>query len=475
MIRNLVLLIAVIVTLTACQKEGAKISSRVTDLSSIKYPELKFTLPKPERVVLKNGMVLHFYENHELPIVDIEAMVRVGSAWEPEGKSGLANLMGNVWRSGSTKAIAPEKFDERLEFIGAGIETNVDKKSGTISLSVLKKDLDEGLSLFADLIKNPSFNKKRFAVAKRSMIEGIKRENDDPQKIAARELDKVLFARHKYGSPPTLKSVNALSRADVKQFYYDHVGPESFIVGISGDFDSSEMTARFETLFADFKPAKEKISGFPKTPTDIEGGVFIVNKNRPQTVIRAGHFGISRRNNDYYAVRVMNYMLGGGGFSSRLMKQIRSTKGLAYSVWSYYSGGYEGRGVFLMGGETKAESTHEFLSEAITIMKDIIENGVTKDELAQAKEAIANRFVHAFEKDFKIVSQYTWLEYFDMPEGYLESFRGRIGAVTLSDIKRVAAKYLHPENLVIIAVGDAKKMGEKMDEFGTTKEIKLSE
>ncbi|GMT42826.1 MAG: peptidase M16 [bacterium] len=437
----------------------------------LRYPALKFNPPVTKRLVLKNGMTLHLLENHELPIVDISSMVRIGSAYEPAEKAGLASLTGGVWRSGGTTTVPPGELDEKLEFIGASLETSIGREAGSISLSTLTKDLDEGLRLFADLILNPAFDEKRFDVAKERMIEGIKREDDDPTTIARREFKRLLLGDHPFGHVPTLKTLGRISRDDCEKFYKDHIGPRNFIIGISGDFYTAEIVGKLEKLFWDMKPAKQQLPEIPPLPEKINAGVYIMDKKLPQTVFRSGHFGISRRNPDYYAVRVMNFIMGGGGFSSRMLKDIRSKRGLAYSVWSYFVGGENLRGRFVTGGETKAESSYEFMLATRDIIWRMVEHGVSEMELTLAKESIINSFVFGFDKDTKIVSKYLWLEYYGLPMDYLETFRDNIRKVTRADAKRAAAEYLHPDEMIILAVGDNSVMGKDLARLGPVKYI----
>jgi zinc protease len=251
------------------------------------------------------------------------------------------------------------------------------------------------------------------------------------------------------------------------------VGPENFIIGISGDFDSKVIIARFENLFNDFPHAKVGLPDIPPLPDDVNAGVFLVNKKVPQTVFRSGHFGVSRKNPDYYSARVMNFILGGGGFTSRLLQEIRSTKGLAYSVWSYFFGGETDKGFFLTGGETKAASSFEFISVTRDIIRRMIEKGVSDKELTLAKESILNSFIFGFDKDVKIVSKYVWLEYNDLPPDYLEKFRDNIQKVTRSDVKKAAKKYLHPDEMIILAVGDKSLIGEDLGKIGPVTLIDL--
>ncbi len=440
----------------------------------LRYPALDFKLPVTKRVALPNGMVLHLLEDHELPLVNVSAMVRIGSAWEPAEKAGLAALTGSLWRAGGTDGLSPGKLDQELEFMAAILETSIGQESGSITLNVMAKDLDRGLTLFADLIRRPAFDEQRFAVLKNQMIENIAREEDDPEALADREFRKLLFAGHPFGNVPDKNSVAGITRGDCADFFRRRVGPGSFIVAISGDFDSGDMVRRFTELFDGFAPAPEPVGSVPELPDDITPGVYLVDKPLPQTGIRMGHYGISRKDPDFDAARVMNYVLGGGGFASRLMKEIRTVRGLAYSVWSYFGYADATRGAFMVGGETKAASTHEFADTARSIMEEVAAKGITAEELALAKEALLNSFVFAFDKKAEVASRYAWMEYYGMPADYLSGFRARIERITMDDVKRVARQRLHPGRMLLLAVGDGKAIKDQLARMGAVREIELA-
>ncbi|MBI5637430.1 MAG: insulinase family protein [Nitrospinae bacterium] len=435
------------------------------------YPPLTFHLPKTVRVQLKNGMTLHLLEDHELPLVNIHAMVRIGSAWEPADKAGLASLTGSIWRAGGAEGLSPGALDEKLESMAAVLETSIGSESGTIALNVMTHNLDEGLRLFAAVIRAPAFDEQRFATLKSQMLENIAREEDDPETLVDREFRRLLFAGHAFGNVPDTASVKRIARADCAGFYRRHIGPESFIVAINGDFNADDMVRRFEALFEGFPPAAAAVGPLPELPADITPGVYLLNKPLPQTGIRMGHFGVSRKSPDFDAVRVMNYVVGGGGFASRMLKEIRTVRGLAYSVYSYFGMSDGTKGAFMAGGETKAASTHEFVDTARAIMRGVAADGITEAELAMAKEALINSFVFAFDKKADVAQRYAWMEYYGMPDDYLEGLRGRIQKVTMADVKRVARQYLQPDRMVIAALGDGKIIGEQLEKIGRVQTI----
>jgi len=338
--------------------------------------------------------------------------------------------------------------------------------SGTVGMKVMTRYFDEGFRLFADVIMNPAFDEGRFTVLKQQMIEGIRRELDDPDSLVDREFHKLLFKGHPFGVFPTVGTVEGVSSQDCKDFYYRHVGPESFIIGVSGDFNPADVTRRFETLFADFPRAGEKLGAIAPVEDKKTEGVYLVDRKLTQTAIRFGHIGISRRDPDYYDARVMNYVLGGGGFSSRLMKDVRSVRGLAYSVWSYFTGGDAARGAFTVGGETKSATTGEFIEVSRDIIREMVQEGGTAEEVEFAKEAIINSFIFGFDKNMDVLGRYLWMEYYGMQKNYLEAFRDNIQAVTAKTALEAAKRRLHPDSLLVVAVGDKSVIGPALEKFG---------
>ncbi len=440
--------------------------SRAEGLPALNYPPLKFNIPKPQRVELKNGMVLYLLEDHEIPLVEVTGLVRIGSAYAPKEKAGLAELTGHLWRSGGTKGMRPDDLDQKLEHMGASVETSIGMDSGTVGMKVMSRDVDEGFRLFADVITNPAFDEGRFTVLKQQMIEGIRRELDDPDSLVDREFHKLLFKGHPFGVFPTVGTVEAVSLQDCKDFYYRHVGPESFIIGVSGDFDPADVQRRFETLFAGFPRAGEKLGAIPPVEEKKTEGVYLIDRKLTQTAIRFGHIGISRSDPDYYDARVMNYVLGGGGFSSRLMKEVRSVRGLAYSVWSYFTGGDATKGAFMVGGETKSATTGEFIEVSRDIIREMVQKGGTVEEVEFAKEAIINSFIFGFDKNMDVLGRYLWMEYYGMQKNYLEAFRANIQAVTAKTALESAKRRLHPDSLLVVAVGDKSVIGPALEKFG---------
>lgn len=440
--------------------------------SKLRFEPLKFN-PAHTEIVINNGIILHILEDHELPVIDITAVIRTGSIYEPEDKTGLAGITGTVMRTGGTVNMKGEDINEMLEFIAGSVEVNIGAESGNASMSVMKKDIDTGIKIFADILMNPVFSKDMFEKEKQKAIESIKRQNDDPSNIARREFRKIIYRNHPYGRFPTIDTINRIKRVDLVQFHRKYFLPNNTIIGITGDFDKGEIIKKIEEVFKNWKSEDIDFPSVPKVREVFEDSVNFAFKDTTQTVIRIGHLGIKQDNPDFYAVTVMDDILGGGGFTSRLMKEIRSDRGLAYSVWSSFPAGKMDLGFFVAGCETKSESTYEVIALMRRIIEDMRKYPVIDEELTVAKESIINSFIFGFTSNLQVLNQRINVQYYNMPEDYLEKYRENIARVTKEDVLRAANKYLHTDKLTFVIVGDDKKFDKPLSGFGDVKNIEL--
>ena len=462
----------ILILATAFSIAGCANIQKTADPRTMTFPALKFEIPKSERVELANGMVLYLLEDHELPLLNITAYINTGSIYEPADKTGLAGLTGAVLRSGGTIDTPPEKMDAELEFMASSIESSIGGDMGNVSLNCLKKNLDPTLSLFARLIMRPAFREDRVTLAKNQTIEALRRQNDDAKGVANRELRKALYPNHPLGRYPTVETVKSISRDDMVAFHKHYFHPNNMILAIAGDFNRKELIGKLEKAFAGWEKEPLNLPPVTQPQQEIKPEVLLARKDINQSVIRMGHLGIDKNNPDLYAIRVMDYILG-GGFTSRLTTEIRSNQGLAYNVSGYFDVGRRFTGIFLAETETKSETT----AKAITLMRDIIAGmtkaPVTDQELKQAKDSIINSFIFAFARTDAVVNQQARLEYYGYQPGYLDNYRDNIAKVTREDVLRVAQRYLHPENLLITVVGNDKKFDQPLTTFGPLREIKL--
>jgi len=440
---------------------------------TMKFPELNFQIPKAERVVLECGMPVYLLRDTELPIINMTAMVRAGSVYEPSGKSGLSGMVGSVMRSGGAGGMAPERMDDELEFMASSVESGVGSDMGTVSLTALKKNFSRTLQIFSDVLLRPGFSEKRVEIARRQTIESLRRQNDDPKEIAGREINRAIYAGHPLGEITTFESINSVTRQDLVDFHRRYFRYDNMILSVSGDFDRTELLKELNSVF---KPVKNHdplaLPEVPQPKQQFQGEVLYGKKDVNQTVIRMGHLGLTKDNPDIYAVRLLDYIMG-GSFTSRLTMEIRTNQGLAYSVGSHFDIGRRFTGSFIAETETKAESTVKAIELMKKIIAEMTKEPVSDVELNAAREYMINSFMFGFTSPASIVNQRARLEFYGYPDGYLEQYRDNIAKVTKTDILNAARKYLHPDAFKLVVIGDAAKFDKPLGAPGSVRELDL--
>lgn len=426
-------------------------SPRPEDLA---YPPLTFHPPEIDKQVLPGGIRLYLKEDHELPLVSVTAMVGAGSIGDPPDKTGRGELFASVLRTGGAGEFAPEAFDRALERLAADLSVSTGTYTTSVDLSLRSVDLEEGLGLLADLLRRPRFAPARLELARLQAIEGVRRRNDLPGAIARRTLMEALYGGHPLGRSPTVETLQAVRRGDLEAFHERYFAPGNLWLAVTGDFDRKRLLSRLDQLFGDWSPNTAPEQEVPSLETSPEPVLRLAGKDISQTTVLFGEIGIDKDAPDLHAVRVMNWILGGGGFNSRLVREVRSNRGLAYSVYSYYQIGRRLPGPFIAGTETKAGSTLETIRLMRREMEKLRSVPVSNAELALARESLVNSFVFAFTDSHEIVKRQLRLDYFDYPEDYLQTYREKILAVTARDVQEAARRHLHPDRQVLVLVGD---------------------
>lgn len=470
------LLVAIISTLSiafvACAGDMT-----LGDPRTMTFKPVEFSPPEPERVVLDNGMVLYLLEDHELPLVTIAATLRTGGWLDPSDKVGLAALTGAVMRTGGGGGLSAEQIDQELEQLAGDLSLSIGREGGSASLDILRKDFPRGLQILAGLMRRPAFEPARVELAKLQAIEGIRRRQDHPGSVVSREFVKQLYGPdHPSAREATVESVTAINRVDLLSFYQRTVHPNGIILGVTGDFEKGDMLAKLKEAFGDWEKGDVPELTIPDVPDKAAGSSIVrfVDKETSQTHLRVGHLSIKESDPDYVALAIANDILGGSSFRSRLFNDVRTKRGLAYSVGSRLNAGTHDQGVWLMRAETKLPSTQEVISRFIVNMERIRNEPVTDEELAEAKEAYVNSFVFAFSSTSAIVNRLVELEYDGLPKDFLQQLRSRVVALTKEDLLAAAKKHFHPDRLTIVAVGPGEALPKMLSGFGEVQEIKLT-
>jgi zinc protease len=415
---------------------------------------------RPQRSVLGNGMILLTSEQRALPMVSIELLIDAGSRHDPPKQEGLANLTARLLTYGTQRRTALE-ISDTLDFIGAGLSAACGEDLATVSMTVLKKDLATGLELLAEVLTRSTFPQEEIDRQKQSILASIKAREEDPGDIAQRKFEAALFPQSPYGRPVegSEASVKGLEQQNLRDFYERHYRPSGLILSVVGDISHQEIARALNDAFRSWSKGEPVTP--PVAPSTIGKAETIkVNKDLTQANIILGHEGVGRENPDYYALQVMNYILGGGGFSSRALDSIRNERGLAYSVYSYFSA-EKGRGTFEFVMQTRNETALEAIRIAKEEMRRMREELVAEEELSDAKDYLTGSFPLRFDTNRRVANFLAQLEYFQLGLDYPERYPGLIQRVTREEIQRVAQKYLRPDTLITVIVANQKKIDDQ--------------
>jgi len=414
----------------------------------------------PQRSVLENGMILLTSEQRALPMVSIELLIDAGSRYDAPNQEGLANLTARLLTYGTERRTALQ-ISDTLDFIGASLSAGCGEDLATASMTVLKKDLGTGLELLAEVLTESNFPQEEIDRQKQSIIASIKAREESPGDIAQRRFAAALYPQSPYGRPVegSEASVKGLEQQSLKAFYERYYRPNRTILSVVGDISHQEIARALNEAFRSW-PKGEPATA-PVAPSKVGSAETIrVNKDLTQANIIFGHEGVGRENSDYYAIQVMNYILGGGGFASRTLDSIRNERGLAYSVYSYFSA-EKGHGTFELVMQTKNDTALEAIRIAKAEIRRMREELVTEEELSDAKDYLTGSFPLRFDTNRKVANFLAQVEYFQLGLDYPERYPDLIRKVTRKDVQRVAQTYLKPETLITVIVANQKKIGDQ--------------
>ncbi|HTN43175.1 MAG TPA: pitrilysin family protein [Nitrospiria bacterium] len=406
----------------------------------------------PKRLVTDNGMTVVIQEAHSLPVVNVQVIVKAGAVLDTDDKAGLANLTAELLDEGTATRSATQIADA-VDFIGAGLSADGGEDYATASLRVLKKDLNNGMDLLSDILLHPSFPEPDLERKRQEILGEIISEKDQPGEVADKAFNQIVFGAHPYHRPSegTEQTLPGITRADVSQFYERYYHPNNTIMTIVGDITEAEALDLLKTYFGSWARAPIPTLTIPPAVGLEKPVVKLIDKNLTQANIILGHLGIDRKNPDYYAVTVMNYILGGGGFSSRLMTKIRDNQGLAYSIDSHFDASAF-PGSFTISLQTRNAAAQVAIDGAMAELRKIRTAPVTDRELENAKAFLIGSFPLRIDTSAKIAGFLAQIEYYDLGLDYAERYPKLIRSITKTDVQRVAQKYLDPDHLALVVV-----------------------
>lgn len=411
----------------------------------------------PTKFATTNGITVLVLEQHFLPIVEIHALIKAGSAQDPPEKAGLANLVASLLDEGTTTRTS-KQLAAQIDFIGGTLEAKASEDFTTASARVLKKDVDLGFTLLADMLQRPAFHKQEFDRIRTQLLGEMTSDNDDPGHIAMKTFNQLVFHGHPYRWPVngTEETLNKITLGDVQTFYGREYSPSQVILTIVGDITLEQAAALVQTHFGSWK----KVASPPrnqKKPSPLERKtVQLIEKDLTQSTIVLGHGGLARAHPDFYSVTVMNYILGAGGFSSRLMDSIRDKQGLAYGIMSHFDARLM-PGSFWVNLQTKTETTNQAITGVLAEIKSIRDTPVTDQELAEAKSFLIGSFPLRFDSTAKLAQVLAQVEFYSLGFEYFSEYPNWIARVTKEDVQRVAKQYLDPKRYALVVVGNIAK------------------
>ncbi len=445
----------------------------------LRFEELEYQPPRPDdyRHTLKCGAAVYVAENHEVPTFDLTILVRTGSMYEPVEKAGLADMTGYLMRHGGVAGMTASELDERLALLAAEVSVDIGGSRGRAGLFCLSKDIDEGLGLLREVLRTPEFSQEALERYRADILTEMSQRNASTADIESREWQFLMYGDHPCTNPyrRTEQSVKSIAREDLVAFHQKYFFPENFILAVSGDFEAADILAKLDAMLEGWTGHPPELPSIPDQVPDPQPGVYMIEKDDVnQSRVRLGHIGVKRDTPDQYALMIMNDILGGGGFTSRIVRRVRSDEGLAYNAGSSFERPVLYPGTFRAWFQTKhataAFGTRLILDEIERIRTEKCDSEIVEN----TKASFISNVVNPFSSRDQIVNTFADDHYTGRPDDYWQNYTDNIGAVTPDDVLAVAQKYIHPDKLVFLVIGDPEavqrgsdKHEERFSDFGS--------
>lgn len=444
------------------------------DPAALTFEPVVFDQPEPTRAELSNGLVVYLLEDPSLPLVSGAVFVKTGSLYDPEPKASLAALTADLMRSGGSAGRSADTLDARLETLAASVEASAADIFTTVSFSSLSETTDEVLEIFAGVLQAPDFAPPRIELAKGRVLEGIRRENDNPVNIAVREFYRRVAKGHPAGYVPTAETVGAVTRADMVAFHARYFKPNESVLAVSGDFESEAMLAQLEAALGAWEAGAVDYPELPPYNPDPTPRIYHAQRDLGQSIVLMGRPGVYAYGPDYSAFDVANAVLGGGGFSSRVFTEIRTQRGLAYSTGSQLQQGFAYPGTFLVYAFTRTDATGEVIELMQAELERMIQTPVDEAELEVQKSNILNGAVFRFTSPAAVVQRTARaVEILALDADYYERYIAEVEAMTPQRVQEAAREHFAPGEMIIMVVGDAAQFDRPLTDFGEVEEIAL--
>jgi zinc protease len=442
--------------------------------AALKLRPLK--LPPHEKRKLGNGLMLHLVPRGPLPLVAVRLVMRGGSVWDPSGRAGVADFAARLFRRGAGGRSADD-LSEAIDFVGAAMGGYANEENVVLSLSCPSRHLESMLELMGLLLLKPDFPEAELEIARRRTLAQLQNELDDPGALAERAWARAMWGNHPYGHE-TLgqkKSVEAMTRADLVDFHRTRLGPTLAHLYVVGDIDVDRITTVVDRIFGGWQGGPEFAPQVPDwAGPERVGQVIVVDKpEQTQVQVRIGAEGVKRGHVDHFPLTVMNAVLG-GGFTSRLIREIRVKRGLSYGAHSSFDM-MGNAGTFMIGSFTKTESLNSLIDVALTEVAKMRTKGPTALEVDTMKRYITGLYPSRLETNEAIAGSIADVQHYGLSDDWITGYRDRINAVTAKDAARAAASHLFDTKRVIVLVGNAHALAKRVEQYGRVSVVKPDE
>jgi len=446
-------------------------AGKVKHPSELKFHDLDLTTPQYEELEFENGMTGFFIEDHEVPVVSIQMILSTSRA--PKEKGGLGELATWTIRNGGSAEWPGDRINQELEFVAASIESRSQGRSANVYVDCLKKDLGLCLEILGEILVRPAFPEDKIELRRETMLENIRRENDEPRRVAYREFRRILYGEHPKAWHQTEETVGSLTRDDLVAYHEAYFRPNNAIIAVSGDLTREELVEALDGAFAEWEPGPVEIEPEPEMVVEYVPSIHYAYKDMNQAMIIIGHLGMNSRDENRVAVQLMNFILGGGSFTSRITQKVRTDEGLAYAAYSQYGADPWTLGAFAASSQTRSDASGRAIQLIVDLIREMRDDGPTEDEVERAKDTYINN--HAFEYESKqgVVQRLARLRWEGRPLDTPQRDFEMLADLSREDIMQAAAEYLHPDGLKILVVGDQSTFDQPLSNFGDVVSIEL--
>jgi predicted Zn-dependent peptidase len=425
------------------------------------------TLPPYKKVKLKNGMTLLLMEQHEVPMISFNFVVKAGSVADPQGREGVASMTAGLLRKG-TKTRTADQISNELDFVGGILDADATYDYSVGAAEFVKKDVAKGLDLLTDVMLNPTFPQAEVTKLQTQSIDAIKAAKDDAGEVITNYFNAYLYGTHPYSRPTEgdEKSLAAVTRDDIAKFYQSYYTPSNTILAVVGDFNTAEMERTLTEKFGAWAARQSPAISLPEfAPAQGKRLLLIDKPDSTQTYFHIGNLGIARTSTDRVHINVINTLFG-GRFTSMLNSELRIKSGLTYGARSVFDQ-RKGRGPFIISTYTRNATTEQAIDMALDVLKRLHAKGITEEELKSAKNYLKGQFPPRVETSDQLAALIAQLEFFGLDERDINTYYARIDAMTMTDAQRTIKQYFPADNLVFVLIGKSEEIQSLVKKYAT--------